>query len=1231
MKTPNIIILSNDEDIIRWLDPDLCDIEEINAANKCRKITLTYPYEDEIVNGDEVQWYEQGNKIYIPEINGVSSCLYVINTEYQIDFWKENTVTVEAEEVLTELNYDVISFKSGSVITITEEKLDEWFGSYYTITRLDALASNRKQISPEGVMTRMSLLRLIEEQTERTFITAYYNEESNKINRDLALVDINTVEFTAQTETLDLNYNLESLEFSKDEENTYNAIAPLISPNNAVTGADVENMTNAELGAYIVRNAENNTNPTTAQGGKITISVPAGTQNMSNEDLLALFADYLGTNTDSTGDDGATFGDDTTGNTGTTTTPAVTTGMTTKTYDELLAEWLKYEVVTGQEIPMIIKQDEQGNTVVASTWYAPFTKNRDELYIYDEGEGQANYNSIKPYDRTKSPPKYKIATMTTSEQLVQSIYNDLAVSLLAKLAPKFELKIDVKDIQLLLGLDSLGYQLHEKLDIRVPNFNYFVPCRIVETKKNLHLPGENTIKVETDVTSIVKLYTSYIDSNDMIISTYDNNLPIGGILYGNDDGGDTPLEDKTVTVTIKLRKVYSTGISNVNTQQIIQKFDPVNETYTFTDEEIQRVSGLLRNEMITMEGVNIWDKRIQECRMRDINGVVYSVPRRWVDAIYATRNQIYINNEQRYGGMGSKGLGHGYFDQTIQVHYYPDARTLIYEPMDYEERKKYYPSSFYIFEEYDIKTHRKNNLPDMYFIGSDEIQNGETCVPAACSNITSWLYNYYTEAELAKLMGTTDSGTSLSSAEKILKQLGFNVRIVEATQENVIRYLNYNNFILLGIYPHNLQGDDAEYNHIYEDANEYHVVALREWVTGYNGASSDWMYVDVRDTNIAYMNPANVVYKYENWVPYMSWTNVLNPALCTYYDGTNWHNSSELHTTQKRHMLVIGGGHTQKVDVEDVQGTTITLTEFNPALKNYYINVADVETAIVNAFKSNLANKDNSNVMTMYSETVVYDDTTTTVKNKYSISLYWLRAAYLAYLHSLMSTTYTTKTSPYNAVKINGSSTAMRYYEHMDIDTSNIGVYDWFTPCKVTDEKLKYGYTISTLLFNLGFAYSFNDFTGSDGSFENIINTIKNHKVCKQYLNTWIIQNKAEEISKYLHNEPYDSFHYTVILGYAKDTELNNSTSIRQTSYPVMLYRLDNNTVYYQNLLGNGNNPTDNYDVTSATANNNPYASTTLNKMVEWITATDDEAPRGSSNQLLVISWHKQTDYGGQG
>jgi hypothetical protein len=80
-----------------------------------------------------------------------------------------------------------------------------------------------------------------------------------------------------------------------------------------------------------------------------------------------------------------------------------------------------------------------------------------------------------------------------------------------------------------------------------------------------------------------------------------------------------------------------------------------------------------------------------------------------------------------------------------------------------------------------------------------------------------------------------------------------------------------------------------------------------------------------------------------------------------------------------------------------------------------------------------------------------------------------------------------------------------------------------------------------------------------------------------------------------------------------------------------MLYRLDNNTVYYQNLLGNGNNPTDNYDVTSATANNNPYASTTLNKMVEWITATDDEAPRGSSNQLLVISWHKQTDYGGQG
>ena len=156
----NLIVLHGDETLLTWLDVDKAKIIETNSKNSCRKIEITYPYENKIIQEDTDLWYEQGNKIFVPAQNGISACLYVINTEYEIDFWKENTITVTAEEVLCELNYDVISFKSNSNYKITSGQLEAWFGDYYEIGIIDAMTNNRKQITPEGVMTYMSLLRL---------------------------------------------------------------------------------------------------------------------------------------------------------------------------------------------------------------------------------------------------------------------------------------------------------------------------------------------------------------------------------------------------------------------------------------------------------------------------------------------------------------------------------------------------------------------------------------------------------------------------------------------------------------------------------------------------------------------------------------------------------------------------------------------------------------------------------------------------------------------------------------------------------------------------------------------------------------------------------------------------------------------------------------------------------------------------------------------------------------
>ncbi len=230
----NIIILDYKEKVVKWLNPNLCEIKETSKKDACRKIELTYPYEEEVITSEKTLWYEQGNKIYVPGINGIKSCLYVINTDYEIDFWKDNTVKLEAEEVITELNNDVVYFPENTLIEITQTQLDTWFGAYYDILGIDTLNSSRKQVSPSGIMTRMSLLRLIEEQTGRVFLTDYSNE-NNHIERSLYLANPEDTRFISKTDTLDLNFNLESLEFTKSEEDTYNAIAPIFSNSSIVS------------------------------------------------------------------------------------------------------------------------------------------------------------------------------------------------------------------------------------------------------------------------------------------------------------------------------------------------------------------------------------------------------------------------------------------------------------------------------------------------------------------------------------------------------------------------------------------------------------------------------------------------------------------------------------------------------------------------------------------------------------------------------------------------------------------------------------------------------------------------------------------------------------------------------------------------------------------------------------------------------------------------------------
>ena len=763
----NILVLNSDEEVIEWLDADYADITETSKVNECREIEITYPIDNYEVGTDVVHWYDAGNKIYIPATLGISSCLYIINTEYDLDFWKENTVTVKAEEVLAELNYDLVGFitavtpakttdEQGNTITpedpdedkiptgqmvektisnetgwtgtqifkykdkieVTSEVLTKFFGYFYDIVAVDALDSEKKYISPTGTMSYMSLLRLIEEQTERVFVTDYISVD-NKIQRRLSLRNYLNMRRTAKTETLDLNYNLDSLELNVSEENTYTAMAPEFTDNSSVVQANTSQSV-IEVNSNLVNNANNASSNT-------------DTSNTSQ---------------------------------GTTTT--------TKTISEVIQDWLDYEVEPRQEHPMIIQKDTAGNLVEVATWYAPFRKMKGQLHISSERETESNYTQVTGYQGRAT--LQKCGKVSTSETIPQIIYNTLANSLLNKLTPEYELKIDVKDIQQLLGIPNLSYEIYETLQVRIPNFDYFVPCRITGTTKNPHKPGENKITVETDVKSMRNLKDTMITSNNMIIN--DNNLAnIGGLLTSEDEGG---LPDKLVTINIKLVQPFDESTSPNNLvlqrqQKPKEDFDFTKETYAISHDEIMnKLRAWLFKRLCEPE----YRKEHPLFNIRTVTGEVLRVDAITGGLIFYAHLQNYDTNRYCYDSKSDEEkFNNGSFDKTLTVRIYPKAQLdhdlsplelLMKEKngkldeVNYLLKKYSYSVMYYRNEELNDQNIKDGLDGHRLNLNCSNTQIGGTCGPSAVSNMFSYMWLFYSSAQVAK-----DSNTTFTSGFQV--------------------------------------------------------------------------------------------------------------------------------------------------------------------------------------------------------------------------------------------------------------------------------------------------------------------------------------------------------------------------------------------------------------------------------------------------------------------------------
>lgn len=265
----NVVVLTYDEKFIQFLDPELLTLTTTDEIDGIRTISVEYT----MSNQEEAQQlFRLGNKIWINTTDNHGE-LYVINTQVKRDYFKENNVTFDAEDVITELNYApffnqndltaangfTLGTNNGEMtVKVDYNALKYWFGEYYNIGVVqDCLNTRIQKISPMGTMNKMELLRYIEEETSNRFITRYEKDiDTNIIHRYLDYLNPNSNDSNWETwfhfnpNTAETSMTDELFEPS-DEENEiipYNN-KPAHSPANLLVKLTYDDETLAELDA----------------------------------------------------------------------------------------------------------------------------------------------------------------------------------------------------------------------------------------------------------------------------------------------------------------------------------------------------------------------------------------------------------------------------------------------------------------------------------------------------------------------------------------------------------------------------------------------------------------------------------------------------------------------------------------------------------------------------------------------------------------------------------------------------------------------------------------------------------------------------------------------------------------------------------------------------------------------------------------------------------------------
>jgi len=360
---------------------------------------------------------------------------------------------------------------------------------------------------------------------------------------------LNPILSQARDDVLDLGYNVDNIEFSIDESDTFTAISPVLRLND--TGSGSNGLSTEDMGK-IVKNW-------------INLQVNKG-------DIIPMIVQRVTV-------------------TGTEEHPCSQRKDTARAPNKSAEQILGTYVLSSNYYSRPIKANDntEGDNKSyeywkgTAYWRAPFTKNKGEFHIELEDKASIEY----PYIRERQDKRQnraiavtpKMGEVETSEENVYAIYNAVAMKLKDKKTPGFKITVDVANYR-----DGLlnDYHIHDRVYVKLPGTTGLVTAQVIKTVKSLHDLSDNKITLDNYSVNTKDITTdTYIDASNISFK-YPKSKKLT-VSLKNSTNDDEKLANKLITFTLYNvengsstlnGKVYTKKTDKNGQATITCKYDP---------------------------------------------------------------------------------------------------------------------------------------------------------------------------------------------------------------------------------------------------------------------------------------------------------------------------------------------------------------------------------------------------------------------------------------------------------------------------------------------------------------------------------------------------------------------------------------------------------------------------------------------------------------------------------